>query len=341
METETMLVGNESGSKVRAPTKSKVEEVIFVNLNLPRPITRSTPLSEDETVVFDVLPDDLKEQLTELNSKFEYAIQKHVKPLRNMGLGYLKYPLKKHRDEVDKAVGSLMPEYETFVKKQLIPRSEEIAKRIQEFYDRHPNEKRASTPVVITDGYLYARFRPRITFAPFRLDAPFMFEAVSQDEKKAFEAEVRTQIEREARKDIDHRTAELLKAFQDAMAKLRNGKMVTASKIGQLQRLREEVYDALSVAEDADKYHSTFDLMVQIVDTLAQKHSSYRLEDSKCTKKAIVLETVDAARRIAAEGKPKLEEFKELVTETVMAEGEFQSAQDMHLKKLVDELTFE
>jgi hypothetical protein len=299
-------------------------------------------LSEDETVIFDVLPDDLKVKLSELNSRLEYAIHKHMKPSQSIDLGYLKYPLKKHRDAIDAITATMMPEYEDFVKKDLTPRVEDIRSRIQEFYRRHMHGEDDGNSVNpnLSDAYLLDRFKPKINFAPFKLDTPFMFEAVSQDEKREFESQVRHQIEREAREEINERTAELFKAFQDALTKLNNGKMVTQTQVKRLQRLRGEVYDALSVAEKADEYHETFDLAVKIVETLSNKQSRYSQVDSKDTKKAIILETVEAAKRIAAEGKPKVDEFKELVMETVQTR-EASKPEDLHLKKLVGELQFE
>ena len=314
--------------------KLRLNEVYFVVYTTPSPMTRTASISDRETILFKVMPDNLMKELNRLNADFEYHVDKYLKKTVPGKLYFLKYPLKKNKPLFEKLVKEFNEKYEEFAEK-VYAQIDKIKAGVREFCRKYSVEREETPSFPLEE--LKARFRIRLLPLPFKFDEPIIFDLISQEEKKAIEDEVKGKIEAAYRETLNEELSVFFKALAAQMQRLKSGKMVTGQTLRKLMALYEEAETALSVTDDK-RYTPTFELMGEYLKKISVQHEEYRTaQKDKTAAGEIVAETLQVTRDIVEKAKPVLSDFKQLVFKEIEAKP-IKRERDQSLRDLIQEI---
>jgi hypothetical protein len=290
--------------------KIKIDEVLFVAYTNPAPMTRSAPLDDRETVIYRVLPEELADKLAQLQSEFDREISKHLRTVVRGRLYFTRYPLEFHKASLEKLVEEWNKKYAEFAE-YLFTQREELEKAITDFYGRHNVTRKAPE---LDHEHLLKRFRVNMFMIPFSLRSSIVSDVVSNDEWRRITAQAKDTVLQTYREEMNNQLSEFFGSMKALMQRLHEGKMVTASNLKRLHRLSNEALEGLAVTQDDERYDSIFDVMGNLINTLADKHDKHQsLKENKDLAAGIVVETLHATKAIGTKAKLILEEFETIL----------------------------
>jgi len=313
--------------------KIKINEVLLVSYTAPAQITRSTSVTDRETVVFRVLPKELLNQLSTLGVDLEYHMKKCLRPIVSGKLYFVKYPLPKFRGELEKIVAIFQKKYGRFAQ-TVYERREELQKDVEEFVKKYQVSQHPSADI-FSERFLQERFRIQLRMFPIKLGAALEFDAISSEDRKKMEEEVRKSIEAEYREILNEKCSKFFQLLSKEAARLSKGKMVRAQTLAKLSNLHDEVATALAITEDK-RYAPAFDLIHDFLGNITQRHDQHRRLKSKNKQLAakIVAETFKVTNAIRHRAKPVFSDFKELVIHDIERKA-IKRASDEGIKQII------
>lgn len=293
--------------------KIKIDEILFVAYTNPAPMTRTAPLDERETVIYRVLPEDLADKLSLLQSEFEREMSKHLRTVVRGRLYFARYPLGHHKSSIEELVKDWNTKYAEFAE-YLFAHREELEKTIADFYARHNVTRKAPE---LSREYLLNRFRINMFMIPFSLRSSIVSDVVTNEEWRQITIQAKETVIRTYREEMNEQLGEFFESMKGLMQRLHEGKMVTAQSIGKLHRLYNEALEGLAVTQEDEKYSGAFTVMGDLISALSSKHDKHQSsKGNKDLAAGIVAETLRVTKTIGAQAKPILGGF-----ESVLAAG--------------------
>jgi hypothetical protein len=163
-------------------------------------------------------------------------------------------------------------------------------------------------------AYLQNRFRVNIFMIPFSLRGGIVSEVVTDEEWRRITAQAKEKVIETYREEMNGQLSEFFASVKNLIQRLHDGKMVTAQNVAKLHRLYNEALEGLAVTQD-ERYDGTFDVMGNLISTLASKHEKHQsFKRNKDLAASIVAETLHVAKTIGTKAKPILEEFEAVLT---------------------------
>ncbi len=290
--------------------KIKIDEILFIAYTNPAPMTRTAPLDERETVIYRVLPEDLADKLSLLQSEFEREMSMHLRTVVRGRLYFARYPLDRHKSSIEKLVKDWNTKYAEFAE-YLFDHREELEKTIADFYTRHNVTRKAPE---LSREYLLNRFRINMFMIPFSLRSSIVSDVVSNEEWRQITIQAKETVIRTYREEMNEQLGEFFESMKSLMQRLHEGKMVTAQSIGKLHRLYNEALEGLAVTQEDEKYSGAFTVMGDLINALSSKHDKHQSsKGNKDLAAGIVAETLRVTKTIGAQAKPILDGFESVL----------------------------
>jgi len=294
--------------------KIQIDEAILVAYTVPAQITKSTSLTDRETVVFRVLPKELLNRLSSINVDLDFHLKKSLRPLIGGKLYFVKYPLPRWKARLEETLKSFESKYQEFARTVFEGR-EELEKDVQKFVEKYkPDEAAAKS--IFDEKYLMERFRIRVVTIVIKLGAALKFDAISSEEIQRIEESVKKTIHEEYKVLLNEKLGSFFQTLAKEGERLAKGRMTRMQTLSKLRDLYDEAATALAITDDR-RYVPTFDIMDEFLKNVTVKHEKHKQASTKKAAAEIVAETLKVTRSIRERAKPILDDFKTLVIEEI------------------------
>lgn len=311
--------------------KIRIDEAILLAYTMPAQITKSTSISDRETVIFSILPKELLKRLQSINVGLEFHLRKCLRTLVPGKIYFVKYPLVKWKKVFEDVIEDSTDKYQTFARDVLAQKAE-LEKDAQKFAKKYELDE-ASCKAILDERYLLDRFRVKVTIIPIKLGSALKFDAVTSEEVNKIEAKIRDTIDEEYRALLNEKLSVFFQMLITESNRLSRGRMTRASTLGRLRRLYDEVATVLAITEER-RYIPAFDLMQEFLGNVGRKHEEHERASNTIVAAQIIAETLKVTSSIREKAKPVLGNFRDLVIEEI-DKAPTRRRRDEGLKELV------